>query len=117
MAKDFLLVPISGVGVERKFSQGRHVYHYLRNTLFPETIKQLMIICQHWGLLKRDKLSLEGEKVKPTVADKDSHTYGQKDFDTAIKAEISDDDEAGGSRNQPGRATAKRSARAAKKKT
>ncbi len=118
MAKDFLSVPISGVGVERAFSKGRLVCHYLRNQLYPETIKRLMILRQHWGLAQKDKSHLEGERVKATVADKDSHMYGQKDFDIALRAEISDDDEAVSTQNPvlPTRATTKRSARSVRRK-
>ncbi len=78
MAKDFFSLPISGVSVECTCSHSRVVCYYLPNQLSPETIKRLMILCQHWGLPKRDKLFLEEEKVKPTVADKDNLMIDKK---------------------------------------
>jgi hypothetical protein len=41
MVKDFLSVPISGVGIEQVFSQGRLICHYLRHQLYPKTMKSL----------------------------------------------------------------------------
>jgi hypothetical protein len=78
-----------------------------------------MIFRQHWGLLKKDKLVLGGERVKPTVADKDSSTYGHKAFDIVLKAEISNDDELAMPQQPPGRPArvrAKRLGHVAKKK-
>jgi hypothetical protein len=118
MAKDFLAVAISGVGVERAFSQGRLVCRYLRNQLLPQTIKRLLVLRQHWGLLKKDRLQEEGERVKVAVADKESYTYRKKDFDVALKADISDDEDRGlTSSDGHDRATGKRSsARATRRK-
>ncbi len=76
-----------------------------------------MVLRHHWGLLKNDKLQQETERVTPVVADKDSYGYGQKDFDVALKAEISDDEEGSTlSRSLASRATQKRTfARATKR--
>ena len=43
IARDFLAVPASGVGVENLFSTARDVCHYRRNRLAPETIEAIMI--------------------------------------------------------------------------
>lgn len=43
IARDFLAVPASGVGVENLFSTARDICHYRRNRLAPETIEAIMI--------------------------------------------------------------------------
>ncbi len=119
MAKDFLSVPVSGVGVEHAFSQGRIICHYLQNQLYSETIKQLMVLRQHWGLQKKEKLGAEGEKKRASSTDKESYTYGKKDFDIALQAQISDNEDGPTiSRYTSVRTISKRpSARASKRKT
>ena len=42
MARDFLAMPASGVGVENLFSSARDICHYHRNRLIPETIEAIM---------------------------------------------------------------------------
>jgi hypothetical protein len=43
MARDFLAIPATGVGVERLFNSARDVCHYRRGRLLPDTIHAIMI--------------------------------------------------------------------------
>lgn len=55
IARDFLAVPVSGVGVENLFSAARDVCHYRRNRLAPETIEAIMIqMCADRFEMKKD---------------------------------------------------------------
>ena len=51
MAKDVLVVPIAGVGIERLFNTARNICSYRRYSLNPETIRELMLVRHHDGLL------------------------------------------------------------------
>lgn len=44
MARDFLAIPSSGVGVERLFNSARDICHYRRSRLLPDTIHALMLL-------------------------------------------------------------------------
>lgn len=44
MAKDLLAIPLSGVGVERKFNIARDVCHYRRGHLKGKTIEEIMLL-------------------------------------------------------------------------
>jgi hypothetical protein len=46
MVKDVLVMPISGVGVERVFSTARQICTYKRHCLNPKTLKMLVIVRQ-----------------------------------------------------------------------
>ncbi len=55
MARDFLAIPASGVGVERLFNSARDVCHYRRGRLLPETIHAIMIqMCTDCFNLKQE---------------------------------------------------------------
>jgi hypothetical protein len=43
MARDFLAIPATGIGVERLFNSARDVCHYRRGRLLPDTIHAIMI--------------------------------------------------------------------------
>ncbi len=118
MAKDYLAVPISGVGVERTFSSGRLMCPYQRNQLQPETMKRLMVLRHHWGMAERERALKEKERAKERKAEKESYRYGERDFNFALKLEISDDEtEATNANERPTRTTSKKPAgRAAKRK-
>jgi uncharacterized protein YdcH (DUF465 family) len=66
MARDFLAIPVSGVGVERLFNTARDICHYRRCRLNPETINALMLqICTDRFEIKEEfqqiQEDLEGE--------------------------------------------------------
>ncbi|KZV77954.1 hypothetical protein EXIGLDRAFT_597169, partial [Exidia glandulosa HHB12029] len=44
MARDYLMIPATSVNVERIFSRGRHLLHYERNRLAPESIRALLCL-------------------------------------------------------------------------
>lgn len=44
MARDLLAIPLSGVGVERKFNVARDVCHYRRGHLKGKTIEEIMLL-------------------------------------------------------------------------
>lgn len=44
MARDFLAIPVSGVGVESLFNTCRDICHYRRSRLDPSTIHHLMLL-------------------------------------------------------------------------
>ncbi|OXV09426.1 hypothetical protein Egran_02811 [Elaphomyces granulatus] len=47
MAKDILPIPAAGVGIERRFSEGRDIVTYRRSHLSSATIENLMMIRHH----------------------------------------------------------------------
>jgi hypothetical protein len=47
MARDFLCIPLAGVGVERVFNFARDMCGYRRGHLLPETIRALLIVYHH----------------------------------------------------------------------
>jgi hypothetical protein len=117
MAKDYLAIPISGVGVERCFSRGRLMCPYQRNQLLPETMKRLMILRHHWGLARKEKAVRERDKAKEKGADRESYCYGKKDFSFALKLDISDSEtEDLGANEPPAQATTKNSSGRARKR-
>jgi len=59
MAKDFLAIPIAGVGVERVFSSARDVCTYRRNRLKGTTISDIMICKEDWREILEDDIDLE----------------------------------------------------------
>src|SRR5215208_8106522 len=59
MAKDFLAIPIAGVGVERVFSSARDVCTYHRNRLKGTTISDIMICKEDWREILEDDIDLE----------------------------------------------------------
>jgi hypothetical protein len=55
MAREFLAIPASGVGVERLFNQARDICTYRRHSLKPETIRLLvMLMCMDSFNLKEE---------------------------------------------------------------
>lgn len=60
MARDFLSVASSGVGVERLFNSSRDVCHYRRARLNPSTVRVIMIVmCTTQFNLSQDYANLE----------------------------------------------------------
>ena len=87
MAKDFLAVPLAGVGVERIFSQGRDVIYYRRNRLKGSTIGNIMICKNHWrDLANSDDEDSDEEEDIQTI---------RRDWLTADESNISDTEECG----------------------
>jgi hypothetical protein len=55
MAREFLAIPASGVGVERLFNQARDICTYRRHSLKPETVRLLvMLMCMDSFNLKEE---------------------------------------------------------------
>ena len=55
MAREFLAIPASGVGVERLFNQARDICTYRRHSLKPETLRLLvMLMCMDSFNLKEE---------------------------------------------------------------
>jgi hypothetical protein len=44
MARDFLCIPLAGLGVERVFNFARDICHYRRARLLPTTIRALVLL-------------------------------------------------------------------------
>jgi hypothetical protein len=90
MAKDFLAIPLAGVGVERIFSQGRDVIHYRRNRLKGSTIGDIMICKNHW----KDLANSEDEESN-SDKEEDYLKTTRRDWLAADESNISDTEEAG----------------------
>jgi hypothetical protein len=55
IARDFLAIAASGVGVERLFNSSRDICHYRRSRLAPDTIHAIMVqMCNDRFVLKQD---------------------------------------------------------------
>lgn len=92
MARDFLAVPASGVGVENLFSIARDVCHYRRNRLAPETIEAIMI------QMSADRFELKREYTFVEDGDNDEQKdVGYVDLDVELDVNyISDEEDLGG---------------------
>lgn len=92
MARDFLAVPASGVGVENLFSTARDVCHYRRNRLAPETIEAIMI------QMSADRFELKREYIFVEDGDNDEQNdVGYVDFNVELDVNyISDEEDLGG---------------------
>jgi hypothetical protein len=77
-----------------------------------------MVLPYYWGMAKEEKVIRGREKAKEKRAEKDSYGYGEKDFNFALKLDISDNNmEATGANDPPAQATTKRfSGRSGKRK-
>ncbi len=94
MAKDFLAVPISGVGVERLSSSVMQICSYAQNRLKPSTIGNMMVVKHAEGNIARKEKNcarLGTEEEGDGGTDNGHDTEG--DYDVAEKQLISDDEE------------------------
>lgn len=98
IARDFLAVPTSGVGVENLFSTARDVCHYRRNRLAPETIEAIMIqMSTDQFELKHDYEFFDDDNKKQEV------TELEEDPDAALNVDyISDEEDLGGLEDDDG---------------
>lgn len=92
MARDFLAVPASGVGVENLFSTARDVCHYRRNRLAPKTIEAIMI------QMSADRFELKQEYAFLEDDDHDEQKdVGYEDLNVELEVNyISDEEDLGG---------------------
>ena len=98
MARDFLAVPASGVGVENIFSTARDVCHYRRNRLAPETIEAIMI------QMSADRFELKREYTVLEDDDNDEQKdVGYEDLNVELEVNyISDEEDLGGFEDDDG---------------
>lgn len=92
MARDFLAVPASGVGVENLFSTARDVCHYRCNRLAPETIEAIMI------QMSADRFQLKHEYTLVEDGDNDEpKDIGYQDLEVELDVNyISEEEDLGG---------------------
>ena len=101
MARDFLAIPLAGVGVERAFSTGRDVVPYRRNRLNADTISNIMICKTHWRELTRELDSMAKEDFDCNDGEEDPFDTDKplsilrKDWQVAKDLDISDCEEVG----------------------
>jgi hAT family C-terminal dimerisation region len=113
IAKDFLAIPVSGVGVESLFSIGRDVCHYRRSRLSADTIEAAMIqLMSDRGAINReyedileemeesyddDYIGLDINENMPTyISDEEDKNEAQEDGNSDDGIDISDEDSHGG---------------------
>ncbi len=109
MARDFLAIPASGVGVERLFNSSRDVCHYHRSRLLPDTIHAIMLqMCTDRFNLKQDYARIaedvtteedewdgpheieEGQQdpiyISDVESETESHTESEEDLSISVPA-------------------------------
>lgn len=72
MARDYLAIPASGVGVERLFNVARDICTYRRHYLLPQTISDLMMTCIDKFELAEDLRLRKSESMKNAELEDDS---------------------------------------------
>jgi hypothetical protein len=100
MARDFLIIEINGVGVERRFNSSRDICHYRRSHLYPDTIEAIMlqmctdgfVICEEY------KNILDEMEAKDIELILDDH---QQEDDLASVVYISDVEDLDNLENDP----------------
>jgi hypothetical protein len=54
-------------------------------------MKQMMILCHHWNLAKKDTAMAEGEGQHILRATRERNRYSNEDFEFALSLEMSED--------------------------
>ncbi|KAB8226787.1 uncharacterized protein BDW43DRAFT_295772 [Aspergillus alliaceus] len=92
MARDFLSVAVSGVGVESLFNTSRDICHYRRSRLDPKTIHGLMILLMADRFQLREDCRIEKEEGDNIS---DIYNYLEQPGDKDHFEYISDSDDSG----------------------
>jgi pyruvate/2-oxoacid:ferredoxin oxidoreductase beta subunit len=119
MARDFLAVPIAGVGVERIFSLARDIVTYRRNRLKGVTIADLLIAKEYWRTYEDQALNTEEvkEEVKIREEEFDDRRWADNPDNLAISDAEDDFENSASSENSAEEETEEReNARAKKRK-
>jgi hypothetical protein len=85
MARDFLAIPVSGVGVESLFNTCRDICHYRRSRLDPSTIHHLML------LVLTDRFMLKDDYHAPRD---DADTMSESNTDSATTDDLVENEDA-----------------------
>jgi hypothetical protein len=118
MARDFLAVPIAGVGVERIFSLARDIVTYRRNRLKGVTIADLLIAKEYWRTYEDQALNTEEvkEEVKIREEEFDDRRWADNPDNLAISDAEDDFENSASSENSAEEETEERENAHAKKR-
>lgn len=103
IARDFLAIPVAGVGVENLFNSARDICHYRRSQLAPDTIEaSITQMCNDRFQLKEEFLFLQ-DQMDDNITTQVTGSASAKDVLEVITDDrISDEEDEGGLEDDEG---------------